>query len=83
VPGQNKSLAISVDETDGATMTLQEFRDPVHRLLAGNKFDAMDLKTLCLESIDLIKNKVVVYEKHTKDCASYGLSIYLSNFLIP
>lgn len=40
-PGQHKSLAISVDETDGSTMTLQEFRDAVQRGLAGNKFDAM------------------------------------------
>ena len=42
-----------------------------------------DLKKLCLDIVDFMKNDVVVYEKHTEDCASNGLSIFFSNFLIP
>ena len=40
-PGPHKVLALSVDETDGTIMTLQEFRSAVGRALDGKKFDAM------------------------------------------
>ena len=42
-PGAHKTLAISVDETDGSQMTFQEFRRAVRNGLNGNKFDAMVL----------------------------------------
>ena len=41
------------------------------------------LKKLCLEVADYIRTRVVVYEKHTPDCSSNGLSIFLSNYIIP
>jgi hypothetical protein len=41
------------------------------------------LKRLCNDIIGFIKNDVVVYERHTDDCTSQGISIYLSNFLVP
>ena len=50
--------------------------------LAANTKDK-NLKALCHGIIKFIKKEVVVYEKHTEDRASQGLSIYLSNFLIP
>ncbi len=40
-------------------------------------------KRYCREAIEEISSKLVVYEKHTKDCRSNGVSIYLSHFLIP
>ena len=43
----------------------------------------IQLQTLCRDIVAFIKNKVIVYEKHTNDCESNGLSIYLSNYLIP
>ena len=49
-PGQHKSLAISVDETDGTYMTLQEFRHAIQRGLDGKKFDAMVFFT-CLANM--------------------------------
>ena len=42
-----------------------------------------DLRQLCFRIDSFIKDKVIVYEKHTGDCASNGLSIFLSNYLIP
>jgi hypothetical protein len=40
-PGQHKSLAISIDETDAAHINLMDFRSAVQRGLDGKKFDAM------------------------------------------
>ena len=41
------------------------------------------LRTLCLAVIDFMKTRVIIYEKHTEDCASNGLSIFFSNYTIP
>ena len=41
------------------------------------------LTASCLEAVDFFRNKVVVYEKHTADSSSNGLSIFISNYLIP
>ncbi len=41
MPGPHKSLAISVDETDGTYMTLSEFRGAIKNGLNGSKFDVM------------------------------------------
>ena len=40
-------------------------------------------KRYCMEAIDEISSKLIVYERHTEDCRSNGVSIYLSHFLIP
>jgi len=50
--------------------------------LAGKTRDQR-LTASCLAVVDFMVNKVVVYEKHTPDSASNGLSIFLSNYLIP
>jgi hypothetical protein len=39
------------------------------------------LKTSCLDVADFIRTRVVVYEKHTADCSSNGLSIFFSNYM--
>jgi len=41
------------------------------------------LTAACLEAVHFISNKVVVYEKHTLDRSSNGLSIFISNHIIP
>jgi len=50
--------------------------------LAGTTRDER-LKAACRQARDFIKNKVVVYEKHTGDRSSNGLSIFISNHIIP
>jgi hypothetical protein len=41
------------------------------------------LKKLCHEVVDFVNTKVIVYERHTLDSASNGLSIYFPHPLIP
>lgn len=41
------------------------------------------VKRICREIRDVVKDHVVIYEKHTADSRSHGVSIYLSNFLVP
>jgi hypothetical protein len=40
-------------------------------------------KQLCRELVDEITHRLIVYERHTADCRSKGVSIYLSNPHIP
>jgi hypothetical protein len=42
-----------------------------------------ELKTACDRVLDLLANRVLVYARHTPDCAATGISIYLSNPLVP
>jgi len=41
------------------------------------------IKKSCLEILKFVKDHIVIYEKHTSDSQSNGVSIYLSNFLVP
>jgi len=41
------------------------------------------LKALCLKVVNFIRTRVVVYEKHTADCSSNGLSIFFPSYIIP
>jgi hypothetical protein len=41
------------------------------------------LAGLCLATSEYIKRKIVIYERHTSNSASHGISIYLSHCLIP
>lgn len=41
------------------------------------------LTAACREVGDFIRNEVVFYEKHTADLSSNGLSIFISNYIIP
>lgn len=43
VPGQQKTLSISPDDTDRAIMTHQQFRDAIHGAMGTNRFDLMVL----------------------------------------
>ena len=43
----------------------------------------MTLKALCAEIIAFLRQKVIKYERHTPGSSSNGLSIFLSNYLIP
>jgi hypothetical protein len=40
-------------------------------------------KRYCEEAMEEISSRLVVYERHTEDCRSNGVSIYLSHFLVP
>ena len=42
-----------------------------------------DLATICSATLDYLQSEVILYERHTSDCRSNGISIYLSNYLVP
>jgi hypothetical protein len=42
-----------------------------------------ELETACDRVLDLLMNRVLVYARHTSDCAATGISIYLSHPLVP
>lgn len=42
-----------------------------------------ELKRSCLDVVKFVRDGVIVYEQHTPDSLSFGISIYLSNPLIP
>ena len=41
------------------------------------------IKELCQNSIDILENELIVYERHTDDSQSNGVSIFLPSFLVP
>ncbi len=41
------------------------------------------LKKLCQNSIDILENELILYERHTDDSQSNGVSIFLPSFLVP
>lgn len=41
------------------------------------------IEKLCKDAMDLVENTLVLYERHTDDCYSNGVSIFLPNFLVP
>ncbi len=57
---------------------LQDFLENLHRECS----DPVTRK-YCEEAMDEISSRLVVYERHTEDCRSNGVSIYLSHHLIP
>ena len=42
-----------------------------------------ELEMACDRVLDLLANRVIVYARHTSDCAATGISIYLSHPLVP
>lgn len=42
-----------------------------------------ELETACARVLDILANRVIVYARHTSDCAATGVSIYLSHPLVP
>jgi hypothetical protein len=42
-----------------------------------------ELEITCDRVLDLLANHVIVYSRHTSDCAATGISIYLSHPLVP
>jgi len=42
-----------------------------------------ELETACDRVLDLMADRVLVYARHTSDCAATGISIYLSHPLVP
>jgi len=75
--------ALSKTQRYSSFMNLEyyDLLDFIQRL-AGKTRDQR-LTASCLEVVDIIRNKVVVYEKHTPDSSSNGLSIFFPNYLIP
>jgi regulator of sigma D len=57
---------------------LVDFLQQLHEQTTDN-----ELQSMCREVLDFVSNHVVVYEKHTTDSRSNGVSIYLSNYLVP
>jgi len=41
------------------------------------------IKALCERSLDLLRNELILYERHTNNCHSNGVSIFIPSFLIP
>ncbi len=41
------------------------------------------IKKLCQNSIDILENELILYERHTDDSQSNGVSIFLPSFLVP
>jgi len=41
------------------------------------------IKKFCQNSIDILKNELILYERHTDDNRSNGVSIFFPNFLVP
>ena len=41
------------------------------------------LKKFCQNSIDILENELILYERHTDDSRSNGVSIFFPNFLVP
>lgn len=42
-----------------------------------------DVIMACDEVLDILAKKVILYERHTGDCRATGMSVYLSNPLVP
>ena len=42
-----------------------------------------ELEATCDHILDVLANRVIVYARHTSDCAATGISIYLSHPLVP
>jgi hypothetical protein len=38
---------------------------------------------LCRDSIEVLRSEIILYEKHTDNCRSNGISIFLPSFLVP
>ena len=41
------------------------------------------IKALSKDSLDILKNELILYERHTEDSHSNGVSIFLPSFLVP
>ena len=41
------------------------------------------LKRLCQNAIEILENELILYERHTEDSQSNGVSIFLPSFLVP
>ena len=77
------NAALSKTQRYASFMNLEyyDLQDFLQRLAA--KTQDQRLAAACLEMVDFISNKVVLYEKHTSDYSSNGLSIFISNYAIP
>ena len=53
----------------------------IQKLRAG--LNRPDLQTACDRALDVLNKRVMVYARHTPDCQSNGMSIYISHPLVP
>jgi len=61
-----------------------EYLDLQHVLENLSKYSAdLLIKELCQNSIDILENELILYERHTDDSQSHGVSIFLPSFLVP
>ncbi len=42
-----------------------------------------ELKKLCQNTLDILSQELIVYERHTEDSRSHGVSIFFPNYLVP
>ena len=67
-----------------ASFLNQEYYD-LRNFLENLASEATDgqTKSLCQRASEIITDELIIYEKHTSDCRSNGLSIYLSDVHLP
>ena len=67
-----------------ASFLNQEYYD-LRNFLENLARETMDgqTKSLCQRASEIITDELIIYEKHTSDCRSNGLSIYLSDVHLP
>jgi len=59
-------------------LDLQDFLEHL-----GHYSKDIHIKKLCHDSINILKNELIIYERHTDDSQSNGVSIFLPSFLVP
>ena len=75
--------ALSVSQSYQSFLNL-EYYDLVDLLQNWQRLgNDADISRICRDTLDYLQNNVIMYEKHTQDCRSNGISIYLSNYLVP
>jgi len=58
-----------------------DLRDLLEKLRDNS--EDVELKTLCQNSLDILSRELIVYERHTEESRSHGVSIFFPNYLVP
>lgn len=88
VPGDRNALgdlhsALTKSQNYPSFLNLEYFdlRDLLEKLR--NASEDNELKRLCRNSLDILSEELVVYERHTEESRSHGVSIFFPNYLVP
>ena len=79
----NLHTAINTSQKYPSFLNL-EYLD-LHNILTNLSHYSNDIhiKKLCKDSIEILENELILYERHTDDTQSHGVSIFLPSFLVP